>query len=1246
MGVTYPPRKSSGFRSILFYCVVSLAVCSTNMMITKPRTLPRSFQHIDTDTDQILPATTIMTLTLTLPWSSLSTPQYHTALTSMPERIHQHIMVILDSSSSMIIPACDAARLPLPHWHPDVDVLLAQRVGLPSTHPLIHETLRASSNNFDGEDEHDNIDDWYKEPKKERKMPGDHPPINNYLSYGTPPYSGNQIMTPFWHSLYDIEEKYRAGVAVPDSHPNQHAALASMMPPNHPNIDTLLRNPGANPLPSWHPPINPWVTSSAQPNFQITTPFWHSFYDIEATYKAGTAVPDSHPNQHAALASVMPSNHPNIDTLLRNPGANPLPSWHPPLNPFVVSSAQPNLQITTPFWHSFYDIEAKYRAGVAVPDSHPNQHAALASVMPSNHPNIDTLLRNPGANPLPAGHPPLNTWVMSTAPPKYNISVPQWHNLNIEALYKQQSAAPSSHPSQHAKFASLMPSNHPDIDTLIKNPSATPLPVDHPDIDSWIIPSGGGGVSGTKLYTVYDWHPNIDSALLRMESAPSHHPSVHDRFAPYLPSTHPNIDELIANPSLWNPLPDWHISVDGFVSRRAKLRPAALLALFLACQFAVAICVRWRGKHKKRRAVVKMAKQHGMQSQRKLITPAAKQSDSPYASDSAAIVVESVELAQVPPPLPPRLPNRVGPPPVPFASRNVHAIDEHDAKQSHGPAVYESRNLHQRRPSAVYQQKAQQMSSQNLPPPLPPRDHMRQTSLLLNVKHRSQLYEYGGFANPPPLPPSGSLEIFVLPQKQTTTLHRLKMILMTCRIPKTDQHLGDAIIVSLYLLLNLVCVVVAREPDGSIDWARAFGSLAVGNTMLLIVPATRNSVLTWFLGLPFDHVIIYHRILGRIALVCVVLHFLLFADKLADHASEPLYFWGILAMCCGLIIAATTLNFVRRKFFNVFFFSHYAFVGYFVFAYLHFYECRIYLLVGAGLYALDRLLRLLWGLCPRKTFVFRNKGDGLAQVRFPKNPLTDMLGMHKVGQYYFVNFPSLSLTEWHPFSVSSGPRENAIELHIRALGDHTREIVAHSKECAAQGKQTWIRMDGPYGMQNFNFRRYPCVLLCGGGVGVTPVMGMLKDIYCVGEYSTAERNNPPPQSIKTVYAVWVMRHLHETESFLSEFQECAEIARLNPGVVPALDLRIYVTRAKPEDNLQPPMYAGRPNFESLFQTVQEQYIAQDQNDVAQKPTNLKTLAMLTFACGPAPMVTELCDRSVALTMQGLRVDFHKEIFEF
>jgi hypothetical protein len=39
------------------------------------------------------------------------------------------------------------------------------------------------------------------------------------------------------------------------------------MSPNHPNLDTLIANPAANPLPSWHTPIDPWVQFLPRPSY-------------------------------------------------------------------------------------------------------------------------------------------------------------------------------------------------------------------------------------------------------------------------------------------------------------------------------------------------------------------------------------------------------------------------------------------------------------------------------------------------------------------------------------------------------------------------------------------------------------------------------------------------------------------------------------------------------------------------------------------------------------------------------------------------------------------------------------------------------------------------------------------------------------------------------------------------------------------------------------------------------------------
>ena len=44
------------------------------------------------------------------------------------------------------------------------------------------------------------------------------------------------------------------------------------------------------------------------------------------------------------------------------------------------------------------------------------------------------------------------------------------------------------------------------------------------------------------------------------------------------------------------------------------------------------------------------------------------------------------------------------------------------------------------------------------------------------------------------------------------------------------------------------------------------------------------------------------------------------------------------------------------------------------------------------------------------------------------------------GQYVRVNFPHLSWWEWHPFTLTSVPGDAAHSVHIRAIGDWTKQL--------------------------------------------------------------------------------------------------------------------------------------------------------------------------------------------------------------
>ncbi len=162
---------------------------------------------------------------------------------------------------------------------------------------------------------------------------------------------------------------------------------------------------------------------------------------------------------------------------------------------------------------------------------------------------------------------------------------------------------------------------------------------------------------------------------------------------------------------------------------------------------------------------------------------------------------------------------------------------------------------HARAPSQIFEvvQRAQ-----DAPDPVPRRDRRLFEANALHAQHRGEaLYEYGAFAQFAE-PPAGEVAHMLghtYGQKNVTWFSRMMVILATRRVPGSQWTFGQLIISVLFFLLNVLCLAFVTKPNSSEpDYKRGFGSLAAANTMLLIVPATRNSVLTWLLKLPFDQV--------------------------------------------------------------------------------------------------------------------------------------------------------------------------------------------------------------------------------------------------------------------------------------------------------------------------------------------------------------------------------------------------------
>uniref|UniRef100_A0A803L9I8 Uncharacterized protein n=1 Tax=Chenopodium quinoa TaxID=63459 RepID=A0A803L9I8_CHEQI len=100
------------------------------------------------------------------------------------------------------------------------------------------------------------------------------------------------------------------------------------------------------------------------------------------------------------------------------------------------------------------------------------------------------------------------------------------------------------------------------------------------------------------------------------------------------------------------------------------------------------------------------------------------------------------------------------------------------------------------------------------------------------------------------------------------------------------------------------------------------------------------------------------------------------------------------------------------------------------------------------------------------------------------------------GMYIFIKCPQVSPFEWHPFSLTSGPNDNHLSIHVRTLGDWSYQIhnLFHQAMMSKPFDYPKVYIDGPYGAASQDHIKYEVVVLIGLGIGATPFISVLKDI--------------------------------------------------------------------------------------------------------------------------------------------------------
>ncbi|KAH9820743.1 FAD-binding domain-containing protein [Melampsora americana] len=287
---------------------------------------------------------------------------------------------------------------------------------------------------------------------------------------------------------------------------------------------------------------------------------------------------------------------------------------------------------------------------------------------------------------------------------------------------------------------------------------------------------------------------------------------------------------------------------------------------------------------------------------------------------------------------------------------------------------------------------------------------------------------------------------------------------------------------------------------------------------------------------------------------------------------------------------------VRRNHFEKFWYSHHLFIVFFMAWQLHGMFCMIqpdrppycsyhqigvfwkYWSVGGIAFIIERTLREIRS--NHQTYISKviQHPSRVFEVQFKKEKTST-----RVGQYIYLKCPEVSSWQWHPFTLTSAPEEDYLSVHIRCVGDFTNQFALtpwwQSKLLEVTHRiLPRVMIDGPFGSASEDVFKFETVILCGGGIGITPFASVLKSIWY--KLNLTQREIERKSRLQKVYFFWVCREFESFEWFKSLLEAIEE--RDHEG-----GTRDPITR------LRSPTHYGRPNWDRIFNSVRQRHPATD-----------------------------------------------------
>ncbi|RDX68599.1 Ferric reduction oxidase 2, partial [Mucuna pruriens] len=291
----------------------------------------------------------------------------------------------------------------------------------------------------------------------------------------------------------------------------------------------------------------------------------------------------------------------------------------------------------------------------------------------------------------------------------------------------------------------------------------------------------------------------------------------------------------------------------------------------------------------------------------------------------------------------------------------------------------------------------------------------------------------------------------------------------------------------------------------------------IGNICLafMFFPVARGSCVLPLFGLTSENSIKYHIWLGHVAMTLFTSHGICYIIYWAvTHQISEMLKWnkigvsnvaGEIALLSGLFLWIATIPRIRRKVFELFYYTHHLYILFIVFFIFHVgipYACIM--LPGFYLFLVDRYLRFLQSRQRVRLVSARVLPCEAVELNFSKghgltyNPTSVML----------INIPSISKLQWHPFTVTSNSNleQDKLSVVIKSEGTWTNKLY-QLLSIPSTIDHLAVSVEGPYGPASTSYLRFvsskqnttsnlmhDTLVMVSGGSGITPFISIIREL--------------------------------------------------------------------------------------------------------------------------------------------------------